>query len=290
MKSSSRARYLRSLDRVFERLSNCIANERPLPAINVLARDAHLSEFHFMRIYRALAGESLGATIQRLRLARAAHLLTGSRVPITEIASRSGYETPQAFARAFRRQYGAAPGAVRKHPASCLDGSTAGTERRQAGTPPVVDVEIVELQPFRVAVLRNHGDYADLDGAYTRLFQWMAEQDAVESVTAIWGVPYHDRRDTPADECVFDCCVATSAKLAGDRDVRITRLGGGRYLVHRQTGTYAGLDDAHDRILESLLLAGDPLLREAPILHEFLNDPEHTPEANLETRIYVPIA
>lgn len=289
MKPSSRARYLRGIDRITDRLSECIAGEEALPGIAALARLAHLSEFHFMRIYRALTSESLGATVQRLRLERAAHLLVGTAIPIREIAARSGYETPQAFARAFRKLYGTAPGTLRKMPQGSLDKALSRAQRsRQHGPPPLVAIEIVELQPFRVAALRNHGDYADLDRAYTRLFQWMAAKGGFESVTAIWGIPHDDRRDTPSEACVFDCCLATSAELPEDADVRIMTLGGGRYAVSRHTGSYPRLDEAHDAIFVQMFAAG-LVPRESPILHQFLNDPESTPEAALETCIYVPV-
>lgn len=37
------------------------------------------------------------------------------------------------------------------------------------------------------------------------------------------------------------------------------------------------------------MLAAGLVPREAPALHQFLNDPESTPEAALETCIYVPV-
>lgn len=290
MRTTSRTRYLNSIDRVVERLSETIANEQPLPSIAALASHVHMSEFHFMRIYRALAGESVGATIQRLRLQRAAHLLAQGSATITDAAASSGYETPQAFARAFRRHYGAAPGDVRRHPQKFLNSiGRPGTRRDPDTPPPVIDIEIVDLKPFRVAALRNHGDYANLHLAYTRLFEWITGHHALESISAIWGVPHHDRRDMPPEQCVFDCCFAISVDISGSSDIRISRLGGGRYATHRHVGSYLGLDDAHDLMLRQILLDERVAPRDAPMLHEYLNDPEITPEEALETVIYIPV-
>jgi AraC family transcriptional regulator len=274
---------------VIERIAQCIANEEAPPTIGVLAHWANLSEFHFMRIYRALAGESLGATIQRLRLGRAIHLLASTSLPVSEIAGRVGYETPQAFARAFRQMFDATPSDVRDRPASFLLAAAAPRETTTDRLPPVIRVEIVDLHPFTVAAMRNHGDYADLDEAYGRLFNWVAKQGALESVQGIWGVPHHDRRDTPIQECVFDCCLSTSATLVGDDAVRIGKLGGGRYATYLQIGSYALLDDAHDALLRDALPLQGLALRDEPILHRFANDPDNTPEAELETHIYIPI-
>jgi AraC family transcriptional regulator len=289
LRTASRDRYLRGIDRVVERLSQCIAGEEPLPGIPELARHAHLSEFHFMRIYRALAGESPGATIQRLRLERAARLLAESSLRVTDVAVLSGYQTAQAFATAFRKRYGVAPGDVRRNPARFAEGALAPRGRREPDAPPpVVDVAIVALEPFRVAALRNHGDYADLDKAYGVLFRWVAGHGALEAVSAIWGIPYHDRRDDPPAECVFDCCLAISAPLAGDAQVSIERIGGGHYAMCRHTGSYDGLDELHDAMLRRMVDEG-LALRDAPILHHYLDDPEVTPEADLEAHIYIPI-
>ncbi|MGH8178780.1 MAG: AraC family transcriptional regulator [Steroidobacter sp.] len=291
MKTSSRAEYLKRIDRVIERLSGSIANDEAAPSIAILARHANLSEFHFMRVYRALAGESLGSTIQRLRLQRAIHLLARTSASIAEIAGRVGYETPQAFAKAFRQVFDAAPSDVRERPDSyrSLPSALSPAGRNVEIRPAVIRIEIVELQPFRVAALRNDGDYADLDQAYSALFSWMAGHGAIESVQGVWGAPHHDRRDTPPDECVFDCCLSTSAALTDEGGVRVTQLGGGRYAVYRHVGDYLQLDDAHDVLLRDALPANSLALRDAPILHRFLNDPEGAPTAELETDIHIPV-
>ncbi len=288
MKTSSRTEYLRRIDRVVARLSSAIANEEPLPSVPDLARDAHLSEFHFMRVYRALAGEPLGATIQRLRLSQAVHLLTQTSAPISTIAGRVGFETPQAFARAFRQVLNVSPSEARDRSRQLAKIAIPMPPQNPTDSP-VIRVEVVDLEPFRAIALRNHGDYADLDQAYARLFAWLADRAAVETVRGIWGMPHHDRRDTPVAECTFDCCLATPAALDPDDEVTVTQLAGGRYASCRSTGSYELLDDVHDRLLREVLLVLELPLRDAPILHEYLNDPETTSEAQLETRVYLPV-
>ena len=286
MKTSSRTDYLRRIDRVVEKLSASIERGEPLPSIAELAAYAHLSEFHFMRVFRALAGEALGTAIQRLRLQRAVHLLKHTNQPVTEIAACIGYETPQAFARAFRQRFAAAPTDVRERPQAYADTIAAPGGAAPA---PVIRVEIVQLAPFRVAALRNYGAYADLDKAYVRLVGWIAAHDALDSVRGVWGMPHHDRRDTPPEESVFDCCLATEAQLAGSGGVRLDTIGGGRYVVYRHVGSYTLLDDAHDVLLRDVLPDAKLTLRDAPILHHFINEPDGAPESELETHIYIPI-
>ena len=129
--------YTKRIERVIAAVAASLEQEQALPSTATLAGIANFSPFHFMRVYRALAGESLGATVQRLRLTRAAHLLASSSAPISEIAGRVGFETPQAFARAFRQHFGMAPSEARAvdlaseaRPASaCIVAIAAGDPR-----------------------------------------------------------------------------------------------------------------------------------------------------------------
>ena len=241
-----------------------------------------------MRVYRALAGESLGATIQRLRLSRAVYLLTRSDASIVDIAGSVGFETSQAFAKALRRELGMSPSDVRERYVSHPLALQLPTPRI-AEHIPAISVEVIELEPFRVIALRNKGAYRELNLAYGRLFAWLAERADVSNVAGIWGVPHHDRRDDPASECIFDCYIATTTNVAPDHDVTGAMIGGGRFLVHRHVGSYDVLDEAHDWLLRDVLPMRDLALRDAPILHRFLNDPDQVPEEQLETVIHVPV-
>ena len=74
-----------------------------------LAEIACLSPFHFHRLYHAVAGETVAATLARLRLHGAAIALVKTERPLTSISRRAGYGSISAFSRAFRKSYGAAP-------------------------------------------------------------------------------------------------------------------------------------------------------------------------------------
>lgn len=288
MKTSSRAEYLKRLDRVVERLSTTIDRGQTLPSVAELAALANFSEFHFMRIYRALAGESLGTTIQRLRLALAVELLKSTQLTVGAIAERVGYETPQAFAKVFRQCFDAAPSDVRERPEAYARDRSRRVEPSKS-SPPVVRIEVVELQPFRAAALRNVGDYADLDRAYRALFDWLVDRGALESLEGIWGTPHDDRRDAEPENSVFDCYLATQASLSDEGAMHMTMIAGGRYVMHRHVGRYELLDDVHDALFTHVLANESLTLRDAPILHRYINDPDSTAPEALETEVCVPV-
>ncbi|GAA0536387.1 MULTISPECIES: AraC family transcriptional regulator [Streptomyces] len=79
-----------------------------------LARIAVTSEYHFRRLFSALAGIPLSEYIRRRRLTLAgAEVLAGERT-LLEIAVRYGYGSGEAFARAFRAMHGVGPGDARR--------------------------------------------------------------------------------------------------------------------------------------------------------------------------------
>ncbi|MFD4522912.1 GyrI-like domain-containing protein [Streptomyces sp. NPDC058470] len=86
--------------------------------VSELARIAVTSEYHFRRLFSALAGLPLSEYIRRRRLTVAgAEVLAGKRT-LLEIAVRYGYSSGEAFARAFRAMHGVGPGEVRRLGAS----------------------------------------------------------------------------------------------------------------------------------------------------------------------------
>ncbi|MEV0938715.1 AraC family transcriptional regulator [Streptomyces phaeochromogenes] len=82
--------------------------------VSELARIAVTSEYHFRRLFSALAGIPLSEYIRRRRLTIAgAEVLAGERT-LLEIAVRYGYTSGEAFARAFRTMHGVGPGEARR--------------------------------------------------------------------------------------------------------------------------------------------------------------------------------
>jgi AraC family transcriptional regulator len=67
--------------------------------------EAALSASHFQRVFRGLVGETPLELHRRLRLERAAERLSRTRAGVTAIAFDAGYDTLEAFPRAFGPRY-----------------------------------------------------------------------------------------------------------------------------------------------------------------------------------------
>jgi AraC-like DNA-binding protein len=79
-----------------------------------IASEACLSPFHFHRAFRHAFGETPHGYLTRLRLERAARLLRGTELSVTDVCLASGFESLPSFINLFRRRFGLSPGKFSK--------------------------------------------------------------------------------------------------------------------------------------------------------------------------------
>ena len=82
--------------------------------LNEAAKVACCSTFHFQRIFFAVNGLTPVEYARRRRLTLAARELSSGNSKIIDIAMKYGYESPDAFTRAFRQLHGITPQAARE--------------------------------------------------------------------------------------------------------------------------------------------------------------------------------
>ena len=108
------------------------------------------SPFHFQRLFHMLTGITLVEYIRKRRLTLAAQELASTRVKVIDVALKYGYDTPEAFCKAFRRAHGITPREARKSesrlkavPRLSFQVSLKGDQE--------MDYRIVEKPAFKVA-------------------------------------------------------------------------------------------------------------------------------------------
>lgn len=77
--------------------------------LNDLARVACVAPDSFLRFFSYMTGMSLREYIRRRRLTRAAYELRATNAKVIDVAVRYGYDSADAFSRAFIRQHGSTP-------------------------------------------------------------------------------------------------------------------------------------------------------------------------------------
>jgi AraC family transcriptional regulator len=102
---------LERLNQALDHLEACLDGDVDVAEA---ARIAVVSEYHFRRLFSALAGMPLPLYVRRRRMTlAAAEVLAGERT-LLDVAVRYGYGSGEAFARAFRSVHGIGPGEARR--------------------------------------------------------------------------------------------------------------------------------------------------------------------------------
>lgn len=78
-----------------------------------VAKIACCSIYHFQRMFSSITEVSLAEYIRRRRLTLAAYELQNSPIKVVDLALKYGYDSPEAFTRAFHSLHGATPTAAR---------------------------------------------------------------------------------------------------------------------------------------------------------------------------------
>jgi transcriptional regulator GlxA family with amidase domain len=78
-----------------------------------LARQARLSPYHFVRVFRTATGETPHQYVRNRRIDRAKTLLVTTPLPVTEICVAIGFQSLGSFSSLFRKLTGETPVAYR---------------------------------------------------------------------------------------------------------------------------------------------------------------------------------
>jgi AraC family transcriptional regulator len=98
--------WIKKMNNAITFIENNLENEIDYSAI---ANAAHCSTYHFQRFFPFVAEIPLSEYIRRRRLTLAAFELQSSNVKVIDIALKYGYESPEAFTRAFKTMHGVTP-------------------------------------------------------------------------------------------------------------------------------------------------------------------------------------
>nr|WP_316642205.1 helix-turn-helix transcriptional regulator [uncultured Roseateles sp.] len=95
--------------RVLDHVEAHLDGSQDTLSLSRLAALAHLSEFHFARMFRQSMGCSVHQWISQRRLMRAQQLLSDGRLPLAEVAADCGFASASHLSQACRARLGATP-------------------------------------------------------------------------------------------------------------------------------------------------------------------------------------
>lgn len=259
-------------------------------SLEALAEIACFSPFHFHRIFAAYVGETLNSYIRRTRLENAAVKLVFSKEPVTSIAMSAGYETPAAFAKAFRMHFGKSPTefkAAKKFeaPVRLLDLNSAIKEEI------TMKPEIRDLPEQKVLFVRKTGRYDKAAAeAWGVLMKFTYSRGLMNYASAGIGICHDDPAITPEEKIRYDACIALKKDVEPEGEVGVQKIAGGRYAVFLHKGPFDKLAQTYNAIFSGWLPESKVKLRNVPCFEIYLNrDPRRTKPENLRTEVCIPI-
>jgi len=271
--------------------------------LNRLADVAHLSSFHWHRVYCALYGETLAATVRRLRLQRASGYLANTAMPVAQLARRCGYPNAQSFARAFKGMYGMSPLQYRQAGSHTAFQHSLGTGSAE-GAMPEADAKLVDLvrvvdvrcvSRVRLAGLDHHGSYMDVGRAFESTYVRLAALGQVTSTMRWMAVYLDDPFAVPERQLHSRAGLSVPEGFSIEAPLVAFELGGdqggesGLCAVLRHQGPYATMRAAYEWLYGEWLVRSGHQVADSPVFEEYLNNPRDTAPADLLTDIYLPL-
>ena len=265
-----------------------------------LAKVARFSPYHFHRIFRGMVGESVMEHIRRLRLERAAIRLKHVDTPVTRIAFDAGFETHEAFTRAFRSMFDRSPSEFRKQHQDISvveapsgvhfapDGVLTNFEPVQMGGTSM-NVRVEKLNKMKVAFMRHTGPYDAVGSTWTRFMGWAGQRGLLRPNTTILGMSHDDPAVTPPEHQRHDACLRVDDTFQGEGEIGVQEVGGGEYAVITHHGPYHKMNDSYEQLCGGWLPTSGRELRSSPALEFYRNSPYDTPPEKLVTDIYMPL-
>ena len=241
-----------------------------------LAERAGVSPFHFHRLFSSIVGEPPATYVRRLRLERAARRLKHSRRAVTDIAFEAGYETHEAFSRAFKEKFGASPRRFR-------------AERTSCGAEIELEAQIVRMPPRWMAFVRHVGPYDETGEAFTKVLEWAAPRGHFAHASLL-GVYWDDQRITPPERTRCEVGLYVDDSATGDGEIGVRCLAGGDYAVIHHQGPSDERRRIYDVIYERWLGERGREPADAPPIEVYPIHRGRLEPFDLVTSVYVPLA
>ena len=265
--------------------------------LSEVASSAGYSEYHFQRLFSGAVGEPLRDYIRKRKLTNAAKQLTTTETRILDLAIESGFESQEAFTRAFKRMFRLSPGAFRKNKTTPY---FQGREKlndsmlAQLVSKFFIEHEVVEW-PERCfeGVGRAFGD--DIFGQVYELWgEFSTRLEEIQGMIAgeSYGICMGSDPDIPRNDDTTICYVAAvevnDENVALPEGMLLRKLPAARYAKFSHSGPLLEFQNTLDYVWGSFLPQAKYKRLEAPDLEVYPKD--FDPTANEVTiHLYIPI-
>jgi AraC family transcriptional regulator len=295
-KTQANSEYAQRINRVIDHIRENL--DRPVK-LEELAKVACFSEFHFHRIFGAVAGETLNSFTNRLRLEKAARLLRYSDQSLTNIALGCGFSSSATFSRAFRSGYETSPSRFRKSGGEikkskiCKELFSAqeyllpmSAEEKRAAFP----VRLIDVPERQVAYIRvaNAFEMERVLAALKKLIEW-AKSEGIFSRGTLFGMSVDDPHVTPKHLYRYEVCFASDSPFVCSEGISKLKMPAMRYAATTVSGDIRTVTTATDYLFRGWLINSDYEPEHAPGLEVFLDKEKAMDWSHFELDLCIPV-
>ncbi|KID55067.1 AraC family transcriptional regulator [Pseudoalteromonas luteoviolacea] len=273
------ARMLRVIDYLYEHAGAELD-------VNTLADIACMSAYHFHRIYREYAGETINVTVRRMRMLKAATYLVRSDLSQQQIAKQVCYGSVEAFNRAFTKHYGETPNQYRQQRAYSASHVTALYPTSSKEYHSMYPVEQQNIETIELIGLNHIGDYMQIGQAFEKLSLMAAKADLIDQNTRFFGIYFDDPESVPQAQLKSMACITVDKnKLPAKHAFKQLTIPAGNTVSILFKGDYTELEKPYNWLYGQWLPQSQFELADFPPFEEYLNDLKDTAPQDLLTRI-----
>lgn len=256
-----------------------------------ISQQAHLSEYHFHRIFKSYTRETVKEFLVRLKIERAANRLKHSEDTIGQIAFDNGFDNHESFTRAFKRYFELTPKEYREASKELIE-----TKKKAYSTNEInlenLNVEepiIKQVADIHLAYIRHTGSYDKVASSFQRLMLWAAAHFVLKMSPKTLGIVHDNPELTAEDKIRFDACVVVNQAIKPRGEVGYKKIEGGTFAVFRYKGTYDNFYNVYDYIYNSVVFDKGWELADKPALEWYIKSPPFYKPEQYVTDFYLPL-
>lgn len=228
MKESTKEYYQTCMTRAIHYIEN---NFNKSLQLDTIANVAHLSAYHFHRLFKGFTNSTLSAYITRIRLEKAAILLKSTTQSISDIGYECGFNQPESFSRAFSYYFNLSPSDFRDKQKTINENKkkTFIKKNHDYQKTPISSPTIINIKPIAIAYIRHNGSYEQVDETWKKLMAWGYKNWKLGWKINMYGIS-HDSPEITAEEHIrYDACIGIRKSFTPKGEVGFKLIEEGTY-------------------------------------------------------------
>lgn len=249
--------------------------------LNVIADIVNMSQRQLLRMMSSALDEPLYSYVARQRVERAVLYMQTEDMSLQNLAGLVGYDNPQSFSKAFKKQFGISPKTYISRLRMRLK------ECEHDGKECELHSEVYNFEGLNLVYIRIWGKYGEeepYETVWSKLIHFLKSNDLLLPDTRFIGLSFDDPNVTNPNQCRFYACASVQKEIMPTCEFGTIRLPQGKYAVYTLQGYYTDLQDWYNIINVSQEYS----LRHGMSFEEYINYSKENKKESI-TKIYIPI-